>query len=128
MMNKIDENAPEYYALASIVSDDQADIAIADLRKNRTAVYLAEKTGKSEQEARKLALSSRRSAFFASTRTHCAASADQFFMQIFAPGIMEMLNNPKQLAEHPEVGRKRLKNTRVSAWRPCRPCCRWDPA
>ena len=29
VMNKIDENAPEYYALASIVTDDQADIAIA---------------------------------------------------------------------------------------------------
>ena len=29
VMNKIDENAPEYYALASIVSDEQADVAIA---------------------------------------------------------------------------------------------------
>ena len=29
VVNKIDENAPEYYALADIVSDDEADIAIA---------------------------------------------------------------------------------------------------
>ena len=57
VMNKIDENAPEYYALASIVSDDQADVAIAaGLRKNRTVAYLAQKTGKSTEETEKLAL------------------------------------------------------------------------
>lgn len=28
VVNKIDENAPEYYALADIVSDEEADIAI----------------------------------------------------------------------------------------------------
>ena len=35
-------------------------------------------------------------------------------MQIFAPGIMEMLvNNPKQLAEHPEVGKAFEEYTRI---------------
>ena len=29
MVNKIDENAPEYYSLANIVTDDEADVAIA---------------------------------------------------------------------------------------------------
>lgn len=29
MVVKIDENAPEYYCMANIVSDDEADIAIA---------------------------------------------------------------------------------------------------
>ena len=48
VMNKIDENAPEYYCMASILTDDEADIAIAaGLRKERTAEYLAKKTGKS---------------------------------------------------------------------------------
>ena len=38
IMTKIDENAPEYYSLVNIVSDDEADIAIAaGLRKERTA-------------------------------------------------------------------------------------------
>ena len=38
VVNKIDENAPEYYSLASIVTDDEADVAIAaGLRKVRTA-------------------------------------------------------------------------------------------
>ncbi|MBQ1619706.1 MAG: hypothetical protein II094_01810, partial [Oscillospiraceae bacterium] len=41
MVNKIDENAPEYYSLASILTDDEADVAIAcGLRKERTAEYL----------------------------------------------------------------------------------------
>ena len=34
----IDENAPEYYALECVVSDEQADVALAmGLRKERTA-------------------------------------------------------------------------------------------
>ena len=42
VVNKIDENAPEYYSLAGVVSDDEADFAIAaGLRKERTAGWLA---------------------------------------------------------------------------------------
>lgn len=42
--NKIDENAPEYYALACVVSDEQADVALSmGLRKKRTAEYVAKK-------------------------------------------------------------------------------------
>ena len=53
VMNKIDENAPEYYCMASILTDDEADIAIAaGLRKERTAEYLAKKTGKAWQRPR----------------------------------------------------------------------------
>ena len=38
VVNKIDENAPEYYSLASIVTDDEADVAIAcGLRKEQFA-------------------------------------------------------------------------------------------
>ena len=105
VMNKIDENAPEYYALASIVSDDQADVAIAaGLRKNRTVQYLAQKTGKSKEETNRLALELAEIGVFRVNRDD--NGEDLFYMQIFAPGIMEMLvNNPKQLAEHPEVGR-----------------------
>ena len=56
VVNKIDENAPEYYSLASIVTDDEADVAIAaGLRKVRTAGYLAKKVGKPVEEVEKLA-------------------------------------------------------------------------
>ena len=51
VVNKIDENAPEYYSLADIVSDDEADIAIAaGLRKERTADWLAKKVGTTVEE------------------------------------------------------------------------------
>ena len=56
MVNKIDENAPEYYSLASILTDDEADVAIAcGLRKERTAEYLAKKVGKPVEEVQKIA-------------------------------------------------------------------------
>ena len=46
MLVKIDENAPEYYCMADIVTDEEADIAIAaGLRKERTAQWLADKVG-----------------------------------------------------------------------------------
>ena len=52
VVNKIDENAPEYYSLASILTDDEADVAIAcGLRKERTVEYLAKKVEKPEKEA-----------------------------------------------------------------------------
>ena len=47
MLVKIDENAPEYYCMADIVTDEEADIAIAaGLRKERTAQWLADKVGR----------------------------------------------------------------------------------
>ena len=56
VVNKIDENAPEYYALASILTDDEADVAIAaGLRKERTVEYLAKKVGKPVDEVQKIA-------------------------------------------------------------------------
>ena len=55
-MNKIDENAPEYYSLADILTDDEADVAIAcGLRHERTVEYLAKKVGKPVDEVQKIA-------------------------------------------------------------------------
>jgi hypothetical protein len=51
MVNKIDADAPEYYCLAGILTDDEADVAIAaGLRHERTAEYLAKKTGRTLEE------------------------------------------------------------------------------
>ena len=58
VVNKIDENAPEYYSLASILTDDEADVAIAaGLRKDRTVGYLAKKVGKPVDEVEKYIMS-----------------------------------------------------------------------
>ena len=113
VVNKIDENAPEYYSLASIVTDDEADVAIAaGLRKERDAEYLAKKTGKSVEEVEKLA---QHLAWLGVFRwTIDKEGKNKYFMQIFAPGIMEMLvNNQELLDTHPEVGRAFEEYTRI---------------
>ena len=114
VVNKIDENAPEYYALADIVTDDEADLAIAaGLRKERTAGYLAKKVGKTEAE---IAHSLDRLVYYGIfRRTYSEADGqDVYYMQIFAPGILEMMvNNQELLHDHPEVGRAFEEYTRL---------------
>ncbi|MER2152343.1 MAG: pyridine nucleotide-disulfide oxidoreductase, partial [Candidatus Limivicinus sp.] len=114
VVNKIDENAPEYYSLASIVTDDEADVAIAaGLRKERSAAYLAKKTGKSIEEVEKLAQHLAWIGVFRWTVDE-ESGENRYFMQIFAPGIMEMLvNNQELLDTHPEVGRAFEEYTRI---------------
>ncbi len=114
MVNKIDENAPEYYSLAAILTDDEADVAIAaGLRKERTVEYLAKKVGKSEEETEKLCKHLAWIGVFRGT-TDPTDGKDRYYMQIFAPGIMEMLvNNQELLKTHPEVGRAFEEYTRI---------------
>ena len=114
LVNKIDENAPEYYSLAGIVTDDEADVAIAaGLRKERSTAYLAKKTGKSMEEVDRLAQHLAWIGVFRWTVDE-ATGENRYFMQIFAPGIMEMLvNNQELLKTHPEVGRAFEEYTRI---------------
>lgn len=114
VINKIDENAPEYYSLASILTDDEADVAIAaGLRHERTVAELAKKVGKSEAEVQKICEHLAWIGVFRWT-TDKTDGKDRFYMQIFAPGIMEMLvNNQTLLKEHPEVGRAFEEYTRI---------------
>lgn len=114
MVNKIDENAPEYYSLASILTDDEADVAIAcGLRKERTLEYLAQKVGKPEEEVHKMADHLAWIGVFRVT-TDPTDKKDRYYMQIFAPGIMEMLVNNRELLEtHPEVARAFEEYTRI---------------
>ena len=114
MVNKIDENAPEYYSLAAILTDEEADVAIAaGLRKERTAEYLAKKVGRPLEEVREIAETLAWKGIFRLT-TDPNDKQDRFYMQIFAPGIMEMMVNNKQiLNEHPEVGKAFEEYTRI---------------
>ncbi len=111
---KIDENAPEYYSMANIVSDDEADIAIAaGLRKERTAAYLAKKVGKTVAEIQPSLDNLVEYGIFRRTYSE-ECGEDTYFMQIFAPGILEMMvNNKKLLHDHPEVGRAFEEYTRL---------------
>lgn len=114
MMNKIDENAPEYYSLAAVVTDEEADVAIAaGLRKERTVEYLAQKSGKPVEEVEKIAQSLAWKGVFRLT-TDPVDKKDRYFMQIFAPGILEMMVNNKELLDaHPEIGRAFEEYTRI---------------
>ena len=111
---KIDENAPEYYSMANIVSDDEADIAIAaGLRRERTAEYLAKKVGKTVAKIQSSLDNLVEYGIFRRTYSE-EYGEDTYFMQIFAPGILEMMvNNKKLLHDHPEVGRAFEEYTRL---------------
>ena len=114
MLVKIDENAPEYYCMENIVSDDEADIAIAaGLRKERTAGWLAAKVGKTVAEIQPALDNLVYYGVFRRVYSE-GLGEDTYFMQIFAPGILEMMvNNQPLMAAHPEVGRAFEEYTRL---------------
>lgn len=105
-VNKIDENAPEYYALADILTDEEADVAIAaGLRRERTIEELAKKVRRPVEEVLPIAEHLGYIGVFRINKSP-KDGRDRYFMQIFAPGILEMMvNNTEQLAAHPEIGR-----------------------
>lgn len=111
MMNKIDENAPEYYSLACCVTDDQADVALGmGLRKPRTIPEMAKRCGKSEEETKRLA---DELADLGVLKLWSENGVDHYMVQIFAPGILEMMvGNRENLAKHPEIGRAFEEYTR----------------
>lgn len=113
MMNHIDENAPEYYALECVVSDEQADVALQlGLRKERTAEYVAQKCGKSLEETREILMELAQ--IGVCKVYHNEAGEEVFLVQIFAPGILEMMvNNDEQVKAHPQIGKAFEEYTRL---------------
>ncbi len=112
MIFKIDENAPEYYGIAGVVSDDQADVALAlGLRKERTAEEVAARCGRSLEDTRRLL---NELAVIGICRIYNSDGIDRFLIQPFAPGVFEeMIGNREQLAKHPEIGRAFEEYTRI---------------
>lgn len=112
----IDENSPDYYCLECVVSDEQAEVAIAaGSRQPRTLEYLAEKSGKSLDLTRKLAMELAEIGVF-TVWTDEKDKKDRYYMEIFAPGILErMVGNREQLARYPQIGRAFEAHTRMAA-------------
>ena len=106
MLNKLDENSPEYYCLDCVVTDEMADVALAaGLRKYRTMEYLAKKCGKSLEETTRIAHQLGDTGVF-TIITHPEDKKERCYVEIFAPGTLErMVGNREQLAKHPEIGR-----------------------
>lgn len=96
----------EYYSMAGVVSDDQADVALAaGLRKERSIEELASRCGKPLEETRRLAHELADIGIFM-LWTDRKDGKEKVFVEIFAPGVLErMVNNREQLAKHPEIGR-----------------------
>lgn len=113
-MNKIDENTPEYYSLDSVVTDDMADIAmIIGLRKPRTFEYIQKRFGKTPKETQSL-LDQLAYTGVAKVWKDKEDGKDRYFINIFAPGMLEMMvNNREQLAAHPEIGKAFEEYTRI---------------
>jgi NADPH-dependent glutamate synthase beta subunit-like oxidoreductase/NAD-dependent dihydropyrimidine dehydrogenase PreA subunit len=114
IMNKIDENSPEYYSLNCVVTDDMADIAmIIGLRKPRTFEYIAKHSGKNENELITI-LNQLTYTGVAKVWMDKEDKKDRYFVNIFAPGMLEMMvNNREQLAKHPEIGKAFEEYTRL---------------
>ena len=113
VINKIDENAPEYYSLECCVSDEQADIALVmGLRKPRTIEYIAKKANLSVEKAHKLAMEL---AQIGVCKVYTDEKGKEVFMvQIYAPGILEMMvNNAESVKKHPQIGRAFEEYTRL---------------
>lgn len=106
MLNKIDEDAPEYYALECVVTDEMADIALcAGLHKPRTMQYLADKSGKSLEETTRLAHELANTGVF-TVWTDRDDGLERCYVEIFAPGTLErMVGNREQLARYPQIGK-----------------------
>lgn len=122
VMNKIDENAPEYYALECVVSDEQADVALTmGLRKPRTVEYVAGKCGKSVEETHKILMEL---AQIGVCKAWHEDGVELFWVNIFAPGMLEMMvNNREQLEAHPQIGKafEAYTRTRLAPMTPILP-------
>lgn len=113
MVNTIDENAPEYYALECVVSDEQADVALTlGLRKERTVEYAAQKCGKPVDETYRILMELAK--IGVCKVFHNEQGQEVFMVQIFAPGILEMMvNNKEQVEKYPQIGKAFEEYTRL---------------
>lgn len=102
LMAKIDENAPEYYVLDCVVTDDMADVGLAmELRKPQTIEQIAKRCGKSEEETRALAV---KLAEVGGCVFHSENGVDLFELTVYVPGVMEKVVGNKELCEkYPQI-------------------------
>lgn len=116
LLNKIDENAPEYYAMECCVSDELADAAL--LLKWRTETPISELAEKAKS---KLGIDAKEThrrfeelAQIGIVRVNKNEKGeDCYFIQTYAPGIMEMLVGNKELVEkYPQIARAFEEYTR----------------
>lgn len=110
LINKYDENSPEYYALECCVTDDEADVALCIKWRTETpisvlAADVKRKCGFDEKKTHELALSLAQKGIFRVNKS-ADGKEDCFFIQTFAPGILEMMVGNKELVEkYPQIAK-----------------------
>ncbi|PKM71624.1 MAG: pyridine nucleotide-disulfide oxidoreductase [Firmicutes bacterium HGW-Firmicutes-16] len=96
-MIKLDENAPEYYVMDCVVTDEMAEVGLAmELRKPQTLAKISKKCGKSLEETGRLA---RELAQVGACIFHTENGEDVFELTVFVPGVMEKMVENKELCE-----------------------------
>ncbi len=103
MMSKITEESPEYYAL-NCLTDEEADVAASlGLRKPRTLEYIAKKCGKPLDDTKKIL---DRLGHLGVLKIYTENGQTLYFMQIFAPGTLEMMVGcTENVNKHPEIAK-----------------------
>ena len=103
-IKKITQDDPEYWGLAGVLTDEEAEIALKmGVRKPRTLADMVKLTGISEKELEpKLQEMSRKGILEYNWEN--AAHVKQYVLPMFVPGAAEFFNmNHSLMAEHPEV-------------------------
>lgn len=106
MLNKIDANAPEYYALAGSVSDEECDFLLAlGLRKIRTNEEMSKKLKWTLKRVNEV---SDHLGYLGVIRVDFKddeGKLREFYLPIFAPGLLEIMVVSPNAIEHPEIRR-----------------------
>lgn len=103
-MEKLTVDDPEYWGLASVVTDEMAEVALCmDVRKPVTLPELAKKTKKPEAELEKL-LQEMAVVGLVEYNWENARHEKQYVLPMFVPGSAEfMVMNKAQVEEHTEI-------------------------
>ena len=96
------ENSPEYKLFENILTDDMIEIGLSmKLRKPYSVGEIAGKTGRSEENVRKLV---EEMAMIGVIEYHRVNGEEKVLLPVFAPGNMElMVLNKDQVESHPEI-------------------------
>lgn len=111
---KLTVNDPEYWGLASVVTDEMAEVAMKmGVRKPKTLDEMVKLTNKSPEYLENI-LFEMAKVGLVEYNWENAKREKQYILPMFVPGSAEFTNmNEKQLEEHPELGHFFERMTRV---------------
>ena len=103
-MTQLDETSPEYYGLASVVTDEMAELALAmKVRVPTTPAEIGKKVGKDPVYVEQL-FDQMSMIGLLEYNWENADHHKQWTLPIFVPGSAELMNmNLQQVEEHPEI-------------------------